>query len=49
MDNHDKYKYLLLKVLDRRQRQGIRKGEKEGRRGEEGRGALGSGTWVMDM
>ena len=49
MDNHDKYKYLLLKVLDRRQRQGIRKGEEEGRKGEEGRGALGSGTWVMGM
>ena len=42
MDNHDKYKYLLLKVLDRRQRQGMGKG---GKRGERGKG--GTGLWNM--
>ena len=46
-NNHDKYKYLLVKGLDHRQRQGMGEGGEEGRMRRAL--ALGSGTWVMGM
>ena len=42
-NNHDKYKYILVKGLDFRQRQGMgEEGRKEG-----GRGEGGTGLWNM--
>ena len=37
-NNHDKYKYLLVKVLESRRRQGMGEGVKRGERGEGGTG-----------
>ena len=47
-NNHDKYKYLRVKGLDHRQRQGMGEGGEEGRkRGGRGEGGTGTGLWNM--